>query len=1576
MLVVKRDNTEEYYDVKKIENVLQLAFKNSNTICSNLEELVLSITEQITNVEKEKTHIEEIQNIVEKHLMKFGYYDTAKHYIEYRHIRQELRNTEGYISKIPDNVETPWGMLGYITYKRTYARLKEENEGGQGDTEEFRDTVLRILKASQNQLGVGFTNDELKKAYYYLMSLKCSVAGRFAWQLGTKTVDKLGIMSLQNCAFVKIDEPIRPFLWIFDVLMLGTGVGFSIENRHISKLPPIVDADIQITRLDTKDADFIVPDSREGWVSLLEKVLEAYFVKGKSFTYSTVLIRSAGSKISGFGGVASGPEDLVKGLKNIQNILSNRRGQNLTSVDCLDIVNIIATVVVAGNVRRCLPENSLVHTRDGLKRIQDVCIGDMVMTSGGYEEVTNIFYQGKQDVITIYTQDGEFECTANHRMAVLKNATEYEWKMAKDLKHNDILMTSRKSIDGQKTNICKGNLTNLPKLDKYTSWFVGLLYSKELYNHNGYDYFEYKFDENDYSIALRCKDMLNRFSVNIECDVKLDIFYENKIEYIVSCKSKELYEYIYKHLRKDLTKIPDYIMHSIYDLRMAFVAGIIDGNKYCIELSESNRNAFNIITCKYTQFVKQLQVLCYSCGFETRRKTKNDCFLYSITKHSLNTILDCPLLLKFAVVESYLDTTMHLPNTNSLPSKMLQGKNKYVRNLIKDLGIRNLKEISIDAYDKYVGDISYCPVKVTKISLDTKNVETYDIEVANRHEFYCEGYLTHNSALIALGDCDDVAYLKAKDWSTGNIPNWRCMSNNSVVCEDIAKLPQEFWEGYNGTSEPYGLINLALSRKIGRIKDGDKYPDPEVEGYNPCFAAETLIAVADGRGAVPIKQLAEEGKDIPVYSVNEEGMVEIKWGRNPRITGENQKMVKVILDDGTFVKTTLNHKFRLKDGTIVEAKDLQPKMSLIRFNKVKAKVTDNDQLSYIRVNTNTNNMKIGQIFEHRLIAKFHHPEKFNTLYNEDVQNGLIKGNVVVHHKDYNGLNNDINNLEIMTFSEHSKFHGEHDQSGENNGMYGKTHSDTTKALIGAKTKERSANPEYKVKLSEAQKRAYERKPELKENLKKGQADAYKKWCEEMQKNTDLETFMDDGILHCKKICENCKNEFSLPFVKREVCYCSLECSNSSSKAIENRRVARNIGIKDKQKQILHDQIMIYKDLQEKLGKDPMKKEWEEECRIRKVPFRIRHGISVNDDNEYLLKSYQDLKDRAKGYNHRVKAVEFLEETETVYNITVEDNHIVGVFTTFKNHIGNGIFIPQCGEQSISNFETCCLSEIYLSNITSLEELKDVATTLYRICKHSLLLKCHHKETEDIVHKNLRMGIGITGYMQASEEQKSWLDPLYEYIRQYDKDYSDKHGFRRSIKLTTVKPSGTLSLLAGVTSGCHPAIYQYFIRRIRIASNNPLIQLCKSKGYHVEYQRNFDGTDDKNTMIVEFPCCYPMGSKLAKNMSAIDQLETVKHLQTVWSDNSVSCTIYYRLNEIEDVKKWLLENYTDGVKTCSFLLHNDHGFQQAPFEEISKEKYDELIAKVAPITSGCASKILEDQNLDYSAECAGGVCPIR
>jgi len=223
-------------------------------------------------------------------------------------------------------------------------------------------------------------------------------------------------------------------------------------------------------------------------------------------------------------------------------------------------------------------------------------------------------------------------------------------------------------------------------------------------------------------------------------------------------------------------------------------------------------------------------------------------------------------------------------------------------------------------------------------------------------------------------------------------------------------------------------------------------------------------------------------------------------------------------------------------------------------------------------------------------------------------------------------------------------------------------------------------------------------------------------------------------------------------------------------------------------------------------------------------------------------------------------------------------------------------------------------------------------------KHSLTLKCHQKETEEVVHRNMRMGIGITGYLMSTEEQKSWLSDCYVALREYDKEYSKENGFPESIKLTTIKPSGTLSLLPGVTSGGHPAYSEHYIRRMRIASSSMLVGVCRKAGYPVEYVRNFDGTDDRRTVVVEFPCKFPEHASFAKDMSAIDQMETVKKLQTEWSDNAVSVTIYYKPEELSDIRKWLSENYNDCVKSMSFLLHSGHGFDQAPLEEITEGEY--------------------------------------
>jgi len=296
----------------------------------------------------------------------------------------------------------------------------------------------------------------------------------------------------------------------------------------------------------------------------------------------------------------------------------------------------------------------------------------------------------------------------------------------------------------------------------------------------------------------------------------------------------------------------------------------------------------------------------------------------------------------------------------------------------------------------------------------------------------------------------------------------------------------------------------------------------------------------------------------------------------------------------------------------------------------------------------------------------------------------------------------------------------------------------------------------------------------------------------------------------------------------------------------------------------------------------------------------------------------------------------------------------------------------CGEISLASYECCNLSELYLNNITSKEELVECAKLLYKTQKAIAALPFIHEETNKIVHKNMRLGLGVTGVCQSIDKIE-WLDSCYKELRKFDKEWSKQRGWNRSIKLTTIKPSGTLSLLAGATPGVHPAYSKYYIRRVRMASNDQLVKYCRELGYHVEYTVNFDGSENHDTVVVEFPCETPEGSLYAADMGVIKQLEMVKRLQEVWSDNAVSVTAYYAESELAELKTWLKENYKNSIKSVSFLLRQNHGFKQAPYEEINQDLYEKLKSKVKPlknIESNIGNDTLE------GLECEGGACPIK
>lgn len=1043
--VTKRDGTQQEFDTGRISGAIEKASRSVG-VKVDIELLTKKVVGRIQS--EEVVPIENIQDLVEQELMNAGYYNVVKHYILYRNEKTKQRDLGVLNLKNLPDIQVPWGNgMSYITYARTYKRNEDKS---------FKDTILRVLVACQKQLHVGFTQDELRTAYEHLMKLRGSVAGRFLWTLGTETVSRHGLLSLQNCAFVKYDNAIRTPCWVKDCLMLGCGVGVNVQKHNVDKIMSVLDVDIQIVRKDTKDADFIIPDSREGWCSLLEKVMESFFYRGNSFTYSTICIRNAGSQINGFGGVASGADVLCDGINNLCKVLRSRRGKKLRPIDCMDIVDIIGSIVVAGNVRRCLPKGALVHTWDGLVPIEKVSVGDKVLASDGkYYRVSDIFFQGRQKLVTIRTGHGVFRCTANHRMAVLHPFSSAPiWKPACELKAQDMLATTRIPILGRSITYLSSFRDQPPlELDAEMAWFLGL-YSNHFQLCDQVDGLEILCPT--LAIAQRVREQVQR--IDGECLVDFHKLEDNQF-LVIGNQNEDLFMFLREKCSGD--DLPVMIREASLEVRKSFLVGVAD----------SHLGSY-LVFCQSKEWALNIQRLCYSCGFETRYTTQ----YYYREK-----------------------TTYHL--------------------------VEIMTDLTPSLYE------GLCATRVLSVRPDEgeEEEETFDITVEDKHEFFCNGYLTHNSAIIVMGDMEDVEYMNAKRWDLGCVPNYRAMSNNSVICNDIHQLPESFWEGYKGNGEPYGLINLNLARRIGRIKDGDKYPDPDVEGFNPC-----------------------------------------------------------------------------------------------------------------------------------------------------------------------------------------------------------------------------------------------------------------------------------------------------------------------------------------------------------------------------------------------------------------------------------------------------------AEQSLANFETCCLAELFLPNIESYEQLQSVATILYRICKHSLRLPCHHPETEAIVHENMRMGIGVSGWLQSTAEQKDWMSALYEYLREYDVEYSKKLGVPTSIKLTTCKPSGTLSLLPGITPGCHPAIYKYYIRRIRIATTNPLVELCRQHGYHIEPQLNFDGSFDTKTMVVEFPCKADEKAVLAEEMSAIDQLEVMKDIQTRWSDNSVSISCYYRKEELPAIREWLKKNYNDHVKTVSFILHYDSGFKQMPYESITKEQYEELIQKVRPITDG----MIDTDDSDASLECAGGKCPVK
>jgi adenosylcobalamin-dependent ribonucleoside-triphosphate reductase len=273
----------------------------------------------------------------------------------------------------------------------------------------------------------------------------------------------------------------------------------------------------------------------------------------------------------------------------------------------------------------------------------------------------------------------------------------------------------------------------------------------------------------------------------------------------------------------------------------------------------------------------------------------------------------------------------------------------------------------------------------------------------------------------------------------------------------------------------------------------------------------------------------------------------------------------------------------------------------------------------------------------------------------------------------------------------------------------------------------------------------------------------------------------------------------------------------------------------------------------------------------------------------------------------------------------------------------------CAEQSLESFEMCTLVETYLNRHESLEDFKRTLKFAYLYAKTVTLLPTHWEETNAIMQRNRRIGTSVSGVANFADNKghhvlRQWMDEGYAVVKEYDRTYSEWLGIRESIKMTTVKPSGTVSILAGESPGVHwTAGGKFFNRAIRFSNSDPMLPLFKMANYRVEPASESPDT----TSVVFFPIKSD-AKRSEKEVSIYEKMALAATAQRYWSDNSVSVTVTFDTEKESDSVGTVLHMYDGQLKTVSFLPMGNHVYPQMPYTQITEEEYDAYALQLFPI----------------------------
>jgi len=297
----------------------------------------------------------------------------------------------------------------------------------------------------------------------------------------------------------------------------------------------------------------------------------------------------------------------------------------------------------------------------------------------------------------------------------------------------------------------------------------------------------------------------------------------------------------------------------------------------------------------------------------------------------------------------------------------------------------------------------------------------------------------------------------------------------------------------------------------------------------------------------------------------------------------------------------------------------------------------------------------------------------------------------------------------------------------------------------------------------------------------------------------------------------------------------------------------------------------------------------------------------------------------------------------------------------------------CLEQSLESYELCCLVETFPANHDSLEDYKRTLKYAYLYAKTVTLGRTHWPETNRVMLRNRRIGCSVSGVAQfitknGMDELRNWLEKGYDTIQEWDKMYSDWFAVPNSIKTTSVKPSGTVSLLVGATPGMHYPESRFYIRRMRLSKHSELLEPLKKANYKLEPAF---GSED-STMVVEVPVDVGEGIRTAAELSIWEQFSLAAFLQRHWADNQVSCTATFNPETEADQLPHVLNYFQYRLKGISLLPRHDYGaYKQMPYEAIDEKTYNKMVSKLGRLSFG----VIKHEEAEVDKFCNNDSCEV-